>query len=221
MSEQNTREKILLAAGQIFAREGFRGATVREICELAEVNVASVNYYFGDKQTLYNEAVMMAREMRVREFPYPTWDEIPDPEDKLKIFIQLILERLVALDTEPWQVQLLMREVLNPTDASKKLITDYFRPIIEVLLGIVDDLVGVVLPEHERNQIGFSIFGQCLHYRYTAEMTTLLLGRENVQAHFSRSQIADHITRFSLAALQTFKAQLGDENAETLAVLDK
>jgi len=51
------RERILEAAGEIFADCGFRGATVRRICERAKVNVAAINYYFGGKEKLYTEVL--------------------------------------------------------------------------------------------------------------------------------------------------------------------
>ena len=69
-----TRDRIVLQAGPIFASKGFRAATVREICDKADVNLASINYYFGDKQKLYFETVVRAREMRVEQVPPPQWD---------------------------------------------------------------------------------------------------------------------------------------------------
>ena len=51
--DETTKDKIMQAALFIFANEGYRNATVRKICELAEVNVAAVNYHFGDKLNLY------------------------------------------------------------------------------------------------------------------------------------------------------------------------
>ncbi|MEG1979925.1 MAG: TetR/AcrR family transcriptional regulator, partial [Victivallaceae bacterium] len=51
--DESTKDKIMQAALFIFANEGYRNATVRKICELAEVNVAAVNYHFGDKLNLY------------------------------------------------------------------------------------------------------------------------------------------------------------------------
>ena len=51
------RERLLQAAFEVFAEQGFKTTTVRDICCRADVNVASVNYYFGSKQELYERGV--------------------------------------------------------------------------------------------------------------------------------------------------------------------
>jgi len=56
-SEEKTRDKILSAAGEVFAEQGFEGATIRAITERAGVNVAAVNYHFRDKAELYTRVV--------------------------------------------------------------------------------------------------------------------------------------------------------------------
>jgi len=55
---RSTRAAILAAARQLFAEEGYEGATVRAITGRAGANVASVAYYFGSKEGLYLEVVM-------------------------------------------------------------------------------------------------------------------------------------------------------------------
>lgn len=46
-------ERLLHAASELFARTGFRGATVRDIAQSAGANVAAANYHFGSKEALY------------------------------------------------------------------------------------------------------------------------------------------------------------------------
>lgn len=211
----STRERILMEAGPIFAGKGFRATTVREICEHANVNVASINYYFGDKRQLYHQTVVLAREMRVEQVPEPNWTSSTDPEEKLLDFIALILRRLVAMQTEPWQVRLLMREILEPTETCKHLVEEYFRPFFNTLCGIIDDLIGYRLPEPTRNKIGFSIIGQCLYYRFSAEMTRLVIEQQDYVDQYDLDNLAHHICLFSLGGLKHYRSM--DESTFTNA----
>jgi len=49
---KSTREKILEAAEVVFMEKGFAAASVRDITQRAEVNVAAVNYHYGSKEDL-------------------------------------------------------------------------------------------------------------------------------------------------------------------------
>jgi len=49
----NTKEKILSTTIELYGMKG--DITVREICEKAGVNVASINYHFGSKDNLLKE----------------------------------------------------------------------------------------------------------------------------------------------------------------------
>ena len=62
-----TKDKILDVAEGLFAEHGFNDTSLRTITGKANVNLASVNYHFGDKKTLvravlnrYLEAFMPA-----------------------------------------------------------------------------------------------------------------------------------------------------------------
>ncbi|MBD2864326.1 TetR family transcriptional regulator [Paenibacillus oceani] len=52
-SELDIKMKILLAAKTLFARQGFDGTSVRQICEEAGANVALVSYHFGGKDNVF------------------------------------------------------------------------------------------------------------------------------------------------------------------------
>src|ERR1700679_1016390 len=58
--DQTTRERLLEVAGQVFAEKGFDRTTGKEICELAGINTAAVNYYYGGIEGLYAAVVQEA-----------------------------------------------------------------------------------------------------------------------------------------------------------------
>ncbi len=50
-----TRDRILDAAEEMFARHGFAGTSMRQLTAAAGVNLAAVNYHFGSKDNLIAE----------------------------------------------------------------------------------------------------------------------------------------------------------------------
>ncbi|KZE80429.1 TetR family transcriptional regulator [Paenibacillus elgii] len=53
-TETDMKMRILYAAKKLFARQGFEGTSVRQICEEAGANVALVSYYFGGKEKVFH-----------------------------------------------------------------------------------------------------------------------------------------------------------------------
>ena len=48
----DTKTKIVQAACELFAKNGYGGTSIRDIAAEAEVNVAGVNYHFKSKKSL-------------------------------------------------------------------------------------------------------------------------------------------------------------------------
>jgi TetR/AcrR family transcriptional regulator, regulator of cefoperazone and chloramphenicol sensitivity len=195
------RVRILSAAGQEFAEHGYEAATVRDICTAAGVNIAAVNYYFGDKKRLYIESVKHAHEERLRRVPHPVWPPATPPATKLHDFVANTLERMLGLSQPPWQVRLMMREVLHPTEACRELVEDYIRPHFAMLVAILDELAEGSLSEPELRRVGLSIIGQCFLYRAAGGVVSMLVPADEIEALHSRQPLADHVTRYALAAL--------------------
>lgn len=57
INDENSKDKILTTATKLFARKGFDGVSIREICKEADVNLCMISYYWGGKQELYNAIV--------------------------------------------------------------------------------------------------------------------------------------------------------------------
>jgi AcrR family transcriptional regulator len=195
------RERLLRAAGQEFAEKGYEAATVRDICLAAGANVAAVNYYFGDKRRLYIESVKHAHEERVRQVPEPEWQEGTPPAKKLRDFLGNTLERMLGFGQPPWQVRLMLREVLHPTEACRELVEDYFRPHFELLVSILGELAGDRLDEPHLRRLAVSVMGQCFVYRAAGDVVGMLVPAEELATLHAVHELAGHVTLVTLAAL--------------------
>ena len=90
---QDTRQRLLEAAIEVFAEKGFEAATVREICRRADANVAAVNYHFGDKQRLY--ATIFDTVFRtLREQRPPFLPRTAPPEARLEAYVRSFFHEL-------------------------------------------------------------------------------------------------------------------------------
>src|SRR4030095_5468432 len=89
-----TRQRLLEAALEVFARDGFRGATIERICRRAGANIAAAHYHFGDKRRLY--AAVFAHAERRALASGPT-DAAADggPEARLRAHVASFLHRLL------------------------------------------------------------------------------------------------------------------------------
>lgn len=209
-ASDDTRNRILQTAGRIFSEKGFQAATVRDICQAADVNIASINYYFGDKERLYIESVKRAHTMRTEHVAFPEWPPGTPPQTKLREFIVTMVTRMIGVKEAPWQTELLMREMLHPTTAVSELIQESIRPSFELLLEILDEVLPQDTPQARRHQIALSIVGQCLYYHMAREVIPLLIEQRELDEHFTPRQLAEHIAQFSLAALG-LATPLGEE----------
>lgn len=196
----DTKQRLLDAAGVVFAEKGFRDATVREICQSAHANLAAVNYYFGDKQRLYIESVKRAHARRVEAAPLPDWRGGTPAEERLRDFIEALLARMLGDPRTDTHGQLMLREMLQPTDACAEVVDEYIRPQFELLQSIIAELSPVELGEQALRLIVFGIVGQCVYFRIADPVVRRLVD-EAEHARMQPKYLAEHITGWTLAAL--------------------
>ena len=201
MSGVCARERILEAAGEVFAEKGFKAATVREICATAGVNLAGVNYYFGDKQHLYLEVLKLAHPGR----PEPLEETLPgeaSASERLRMFVKTLMYRLAQESESSWKVRLFRREILDPTPFCRDTFREFFRSRFFLLEGILAEMLPPEMPAWRRRQICFSIVGQCVYFRAAKNVVSMVIGDDEHRAHYNVDDLIDHIMSFSLPALE-------------------
>lgn len=194
--QETTRDRLLAAAREVFAELGFKGATVREICRRAEVNVAAVNYHFNGKEALF----MAALELEPIVNLIGTSREGGSAEMRLARFIREFMTRLLDGGCTPHS-QLIMRELLEPSPALDSIAREIMVPLHEHLAGLVREIVGDAVAPGKVRLCVFSIFGQCTYYRNAREINRHVYPELEYDADEIEAT-AKHIAEFSLAGLQ-------------------
>jgi AcrR family transcriptional regulator len=197
-SEADARERLLVAAQGAFAEFGYQGATVRDICKAAGANIAAVNYYFGDKETLYIEAVKHAHSCVGRRDNVPAFPPGTPPVEKLRAFLRAMIPQMHA-PASPQAMKLMMREMADPGKAAHVVVTDFIQPSAFALREILREM----LPHLDESRLimtGFSVIAQCLFYRQNRPVAELIFGKAAIDA-LEVDAVTEHVVRFTLAAL--------------------
>lgn len=197
-ASEQTRERLLDAAREVFSQQGFQGATVREICRRAEANVAAVNYHFGSKDGLLAEALNFNR---LKALQTANVQADACPKMRLRLFIHDFMLMLLDEKNPSSQCQIMARELADPTPALDKIVREAIAPLHAFLFELVSEIVGTKISETEQQRCVHSILGQCLFYRHSHPV----LQRLNPKLRYDAKEIealAAHIADFSLAGIK-------------------
>jgi AcrR family transcriptional regulator len=207
-----TKERIFFAAMSVFAREGFKGATVREICSRAgTANATAVNYYFGSKEKLYEAILDMIFAENMRRHGAEAGAETdPDatPEERLRAFLTTLIEvgfgeGEVAEDARA----IVLREMTSPSRHLDQMVEAYSRTENTVMDGILRDILGPDAPEELVRDCLASVAGQVFYYlAFWPVFSRVYPDHPGVNAY--REQLVDHIVRFSMAGLRATREAL-------------
>jgi AcrR family transcriptional regulator len=201
----NTRQRILEAAGEIFADSGLRQTTIRQISARAGVNIAAINYHFQSKDNLYLETLRYWKDVAFAKYPgeFGT-SETDEPEKRLEGFIRAFVFRILDPGVESRFGRLMAREFAEPTVAFDVIVEETARPIFHLITVLVGRLTGRDPASDTVLYSCASIVGQCLYFLYARPVLKRLIGPDRVDA-MDMADIAAHICRFSLAALVSIK----------------
>jgi len=196
---KETRSRLLNAACEIFAKKGYRHAKVADICKWAGTNVASVNYYFGDKANLYAEAWRHAFEEIAEPLPEVSSDS--EPEDDLRNYVYALMQNFTEQSALGQFSRLYLMELVNPTGLIQENWREMIEPRRRKLLGIIRKIIGEKADNERVLFCEMSIINQC--------RTLLTVGRSDLEYLLDQpispeliERLADHIARFSLAGVK-------------------
>jgi AcrR family transcriptional regulator len=206
-TDPETRARVLRAATSLFAERGFHGTTMRAIAAAARANVASGHYHFGSKRDLYLE-VLRAAFAEVRRFLARGGAQVgeatlarmrrPVLERLLETRVRLMLQNLLG-PPPSLHGTLMLREMLDPSDALPVVIAEFIQPMIDEAAAIVRRLA----PQLDAEAVTWcvaSIMGQALFYRVTRPAGLRIFALDEFTPAYT-GRLATHVAAFSLGGI--------------------
>ena len=196
---RETRGRLLKTAERLFAERGFKRVTVREICQAARTNIASVNYHYGGKLGLYREVMRLAIEtMQETTDAARIAGEGQRPEEKLRRYVVIFLRRLLSSRHET-VYRLLQSEMHEPTPVLDEVVELGFRPRIAYLAAIVAEMIDCEPDDVRVLRCVASIQGQFAAYAASPIAERLGFRFEGTPTQIEES--ARHIAEFAVAGV--------------------
>lgn len=142
---QATRQALVDAAGILAARHGWASVRAKDVCKLAGVGAASVNYWFGSRDELYREVVRQIPEGLIDGKLEEYFQSNAEPLEKVRRVLETFL--MAPRGRGQWHLALWAREVFTgPSEEFIRVVrasgTKHvmsIRRIIAAYLGIPDE----------------------------------------------------------------------------------
>ncbi|MCF8207936.1 MAG: TetR family transcriptional regulator [Rhodoferax sp.] len=158
---------ILLAAEKLFAMAGYHATSIRQIADEAEVPLALVGYYFGQKRELF-QAIFSQWNSTIEERLQALRGVSQEPQDSetLRRIIEAFVVPVVRLRASAegeYYALLVARELSNRTEEADQVLRDYFDPMATAFI----DAIHQALPNTSRAMAAWGYqfaLGALIHY---------------------------------------------------------
>jgi len=151
-----TKEHLLNAAEHLFSERGLDGASMRDVTNLAGVNLASANYHFGGKEGLFR-AVVERQSSWIAERRLSLLDKAVEKQQLTEIiraFYSPTFEKLKTNGLRGRQfTRLMSRAMLEVPNLVESLVKEFYEPVTNRFAQAIADL----RPEYDESDVFWSM----------------------------------------------------------------
>ena len=172
--EQDAKERLLVAAGPMFADRGYEAVSTRDLSRKAKVNLSAITYHFGGKRGLYDAVVERVLDdmAPMRSLVMATLESgMAEAErdhsalpDLVKRFVRTIVTLLTHPDFQLWRMQLMLREITQPSDAFAVIMERHIVPLQNSVARMVAAATDRPASDPRTIILSHAVISQLLHF---------------------------------------------------------
>ena len=172
--QRRNAERIMEAALEVFSREGFRGATVDQIAEAAEMSKPNLLYYFPGKEEIYR--ALLDRLLETWLDPLREIDPAGEPVAEIRGYIRRKLE--MARDY-PRESRLFAGEITRGAPLLGEVLKGPLKALVDEKARVIESWIAEGrLVRHDPRHLIFAIWATTQHYADFDAQVRAVLGDE-------------------------------------------
>lgn len=203
---RSVQDRLIEAAEELFCQRGFNDTSVRDIAAAADCNVASVNYYFGGKDSLYLD-IWRRRLAQMRESRLASIDRVmssggqPRLEELLRSHAVSFFEPLIEGDRQCRFINLMAREMIDPHLPREMFVAEMVNPVVSAMSKALMEICPW-LNETTSGVVILLMVGQLIHAVCARELFEQ--SGQSDQFKLKLEDIVEHIVKFSAAGIRAY-----------------
>jgi AcrR family transcriptional regulator len=213
IDSNDARQCLMRSALRLFAVKGFEGATTREICDSAGVNISSIRYYFGDKAGLYRAAFTEPLEKMPARINRQKYISLPIAE-ALDLFFSDFLTPFTMGEDIGYVMKLRFREMLEPTGAWQEEIEAEIKPQHESLVLLLKQHLRLSQVDIDVHRLAFAIIGMAVHLFVGQEVITVI-APQMLNSPKAIDTLAKRLSAYALAMIANEAERRTKEESES------
>jgi AcrR family transcriptional regulator len=220
-----TRQRIIEAAIELFGERGFAGASTRDIAAKAGVNAPALQYYFENKEGVYRACVESIAELGWAVFgpavaqARAALDADADADTLIDAFVDILTvlaQRMFTVPKTLNQRMFFAREQSGqePASASEILLKRMRKPLHDVTTELIARISGRPVDDPVTRLRALSLFGQLTVFHVAQRSALQLLGWESFDAPRA-ALLGETVADQTRLLLQQWHAQRGANDRRT------
>lgn len=221
----DTRNRLLDAGVRLFAENGFKGVSVRELCTEANANVAAIQYHFGGKEGLYQaifETTLDDDEAGFQAY-MDNINTVIDGAGKnraqlgmaLSMYIKSFFARFPFNERKRWFSVLVLRELSFPGQGFELVYKRRMQPSQYVLARIVAALEGIEANSEQARLQAHVLNGTIMSVAISRNVLVRIMDWDNLTPQ-RLTQLSDVISSLLFKALSLTPPQSTQSFGEPL-----
>ena len=141
----STKDRILHAAEELFALQGFATTSLRQVTSRADVNIAAVNYHFGSKENLVNELFRRRMEEMSKQRLAALHQATETAPSQLDAILAAFVEPALAMAQDRHGggafIRVIARAYAESNDSLRKFLSDQYGHVLRDFAKAIDACV--------------------------------------------------------------------------------